>query len=184
MPDRLVDTFEESENTTSATTILERFVAVSVFICDQQHRRTTIDCGTLYRDGFIGFLVSVEYRIVPDGTITSKLGQDQFLQLLVAQLKSQDPLEPVNNQEYLGQLAQFSTLSGIEKLNANFGDMLSLQQLTQGANLVGGRVSYLNSDGSSSSGIVEGLTMKDGKVNLTVNGTSVLLSQITGLTAS
>ena len=59
--------------------------------------------------------------------------RDDFMQLLVTQLRNQDPLEPVAQHEFLGQLAQFSTLEGIEKLNANFEDMLKLQTLAQGA---------------------------------------------------
>ena len=45
-----------------------------------------------------------------DTQITSQVGQDQFLKLMVAQLKSQDPLEPIKDQEFLGQLAQFPRL--------------------------------------------------------------------------
>src|SRR5581483_4131830 len=60
----------------------------------------------------------------------SSISQDQFLQLLVAQLQNQDPLDPVSNKDLLAQLAQFSTLQGVTQLNANFGDLLQLQQLT------------------------------------------------------
>lgn len=46
------------------------------------------------------------------------LGQKDFLTLLTAQLKNQDPLKPLENTEFLGQMAQFSTVAGIERLNA------------------------------------------------------------------
>src|SRR5258707_10391150 len=74
--------------------------------------------------------------------ITSQLGQNQFMQLLVTQLKNQDPLNPTSNTDFIAQLAQFSSLQGIEQLNTNFGDLLSLQQLTGGSNLIGKTVQY------------------------------------------
>ena len=43
--------------------------------------------------------------------------QDQFLTLLVTQLQNQDPIEPVKQENFIAQLAQFSTVEGIEKLN-------------------------------------------------------------------
>ena len=59
--------------------------------------------------------------------MSSVEGTDQFLQLLVTQLQNQDPLEPVGQEEFIGQLAQLSTLSGIEELNGSFANMVSQQ---------------------------------------------------------
>ena len=114
---------------------------------------------------------------------SSQLGQNQFLQLLVAQMKSQDPLEPTSNQEFLGQLAQFSTLSGIETLNANFSDLMSLQDLTQGSSLIGKKISYTNSSNQTVSGNVQGIAMSNGKLQVQVGSDSVTLDKILGVTA-
>lgn len=46
------------------------------------------------------------------------LGQSDFIRLLTTQLKQQDPTDPVDNKDMIAQMAQFSSLSGIEKLNA------------------------------------------------------------------
>ncbi|MEK6257842.1 MAG: flagellar hook capping FlgD N-terminal domain-containing protein [Planctomycetota bacterium] len=116
-----------------------------------------------------------------DSPITSQLGQDQFLKLMVAQLKSQDPLEPIKDQEFLGQLAQFSTLSGIEKLNASFGDMLSLQQITQGANLMGQQIIYRNSDNQTAQGTVQGFAVNEGRIELQVGNDAVTLDNVIGM---
>jgi flagellar basal-body rod modification protein FlgD len=116
-----------------------------------------------------------------DTQISSQVGQDQFLQLMVAQLKAQDPLEPLKDQEFLGQLAQFSTLSGIEKLNANFADMLSLQQITQGSNLIGRQVVYTNADGKTAQGTVEGFAVNQGRVELQIGTEAVKLDQVIGM---
>lgn len=113
----------------------------------------------------------------------AQIGENQFLQLLVAQMKSQDPLEPTTNQEFLGQLAQFSTLSGIEQLNANFSDMMSLQQLTQGSNLIGKQVAYTNSNNVGVTGVVQSLSVVNGKVQLQVGSDSVTLDKVTGIAA-
>lgn len=48
---------------------------------------------------------------------SGSLGQKDFLTLLTAQLKNQDPLKPMDNTEFLGQMAQFSTVAGIDRLN-------------------------------------------------------------------
>lgn len=71
---------------------------------------------------------------------TDQLGQAEFLELLTAQLQNQDPFKPMENGEFMGQMAQFSTASGIDDLNTNFmqlaGAMMQ-QQTLQAASLVG-----------------------------------------------
>ena len=59
---------------------------------------------------------------------SSLVSQDDFLKLLTAQLKNQDPLNPVSNSDFTAQLAQFSTLSGVQQLNTSTQQMLALQQ--------------------------------------------------------
>ncbi|MFK8083249.1 MAG: flagellar hook assembly protein FlgD [Granulosicoccus sp.] len=56
---------------------------------------------------------------------TKELGQGEFLELMMAQLENQDPMKPMDNGEFLGQMAQFSTVSGIE------GMQESLEKLTE-----------------------------------------------------
>lgn len=67
------------------------------------------------------------------------LGQDDFLRLMIAQLRNQDPFEPMENGQFLGQMAQFSTLSGIQELQKSFdatAQVLSSSQALQAAALV------------------------------------------------
>ncbi len=71
---------------------------------------------------------------------SNTLAQEQFLELLVAQIENQNPLKPQDNGEFLGQMAQFSTVSGlqqmqksIDQLNAN----LMSSQALQASSLVG-----------------------------------------------
>ena len=70
----------------------------------------------------------------------SELGQEDFLTLMITQFRNQDPFEPMDNGEFLGQLAQFSTVSGIDSLNGAFEGLagaLRDEQALQAANLVG-----------------------------------------------
>jgi flagellar basal-body rod modification protein FlgD len=89
------------------------------------------------------------YQALLDSVNTSKTtttstaasdAQDRFLKLLTAQLKNQDPLNPLDNAQMTSQLAQISTVSGIEKLNATLQLLLQGNQdsqTTQAAGLVG-----------------------------------------------
>lgn len=113
---------------------------------------------------------------------TSELGRDQFLQLLVAQLQNQDPLEPVKNEDFIAQLAQFSTLEGIEKLNVSFEDIFSLQQLTQGANLLGRQATYTNpATSESQQGVVQSFSVDGNRLLLSIDGARVPIADVTAI---
>jgi flagellar basal-body rod modification protein FlgD len=73
-------------------------------------------------------------------TTGDKLGRDEFLKLMVAQLKHQDPMNPSDSQNFLAQLAQFSTLEGIQNLNTSVDAMAGQLRATttmQATSLVG-----------------------------------------------
>lgn len=80
------------------------------------------------------------------GTTTKandELGQSEFLELMTAQLRFQDPLEPMENGDFLGQMAQFGTVSGINNLNTTFDSLSSSfqsNQALQASTLVGRKV--------------------------------------------
>lgn len=77
------------------------------------------------------------------GDPTRGFGQDQFLTLMLAQLRNQDPLKPLEPSEFLGQLAQFSTVTGIQGMQETLGglaDASRASQVLEGAALVGRNV--------------------------------------------
>lgn len=114
----------------------------------------------------------------------SQLGRDQFMQLLTTQLRNQDPLEPVNQQDFLGQLAQFSSLQGIEQLNTNFAESLKFQQLSQGGALVGSRVEYTNAAGESKTGLIDSARVLNGELRFQIGDDTVGLSDLAGVIRS
>ena len=72
-----------------------------------------------------------------------ELGKNEFLELLVAQLNNQNPLEPQGNGEFIAQLAQFSQVEGVEKLNSSMESLLSgyqSSQALQASSMVGRKV--------------------------------------------
>ena len=82
--------------------------------------------------------------------------QDRFLKLLTTQLKNQDPLNPMDNAQMTSQLAQMSTVSGIEKLNSTLNSMvesLANSQAMQSSGMIGKAVLVPGSNLTLSSGV-------------------------------
>lgn len=83
------------------------------------------------------------YQSSAAASASTNEASDRFLKLLVTQMKNQDPLNPMNNAEVTSQLAQISTVSGIDKLNTSINAMaggFAQLQLLQGVSLVGRQV--------------------------------------------
>jgi flagellar basal-body rod modification protein FlgD len=83
------------------------------------------------------------------------LGQEEFLKLMTAQLTHQDPSKPMENGDFLAQMAQFGTVSGIQDLQTSFKDFaasISSNQTLQAASLVGKYVSAPSEKGLLQSG--------------------------------
>jgi len=102
------------------------------------------------------------------------LGQQQFLELFVTQLQYQDPLEPVEQQDFLAQLAQFSTVEGLENLNTKFDDLLQLELVASGTEVLGQEITT----DDNLTGIAQAIRQEDGQVLVDVDGTLVPLSGI------
>ena len=117
--------------------------------------------------------------------ISSQVATTEFLTLLTIQLQNQDPIDPVKQEDFIGQLSQFSMLEGVENLNASFGSMLKLQEISQGLELVGKNVDYLDIEsGEITTGRIDELFVDQGLVNLMVNGNPISVDLIAGVKAS
>lgn len=107
------------------------------------------------------------------------LGKDAFLNLLVTQMKYQDPLQPAKNEEFLAQMAQFTSLEQMKNLNTSM-------QMSQGYSLVGKVVQAnvtnpVTLETKSVTGIVDAVSLKNGETYLLVNGNEVELAKVTAV---
>lgn len=102
--------------------------------------------------------------------LASALGKDDFMKILVAQMQNQDPTEPMDNTQYISQLAQFSALEQMQQLNAAFG-------YSKAYALLGKSVSAEITDGDGNTQVVSGTVSGVVTINktpyLNVNGNFV-----------
>ncbi|MDI9459249.1 MAG: flagellar hook assembly protein FlgD [Bacillota bacterium] len=104
----------------------------------------------------------------------SALGKDEFLKLLITQLKHQDPISPVDDKEFIAQLAQFSSLEQMQNLNTNMSEMMLAQQkltsLGQAMQMIGKEVELFTQEGESLFGRVTGVQFRNGWPEIIVGG--------------
>ena len=106
------------------------------------------------------------------------LGQDEFLQLLVTQMRNQDPMKPVSDTEFIAQMAQFSNLEQTKAMSSDIAELRQSNAFTQATALMGKQVRLLSDEDTFTKGIVTDLTVKDGEVSLIVNGKPYELGQV------
>jgi flagellar basal-body rod modification protein FlgD len=100
----------------------------------------------------------------------NQLGKDAFLKILVTQLKNQDPLEPLQDREFISQMTQFSSLEQLTNLTKSMNNFLNFQMgsfITQQANILGEKIYWEKTvDGSTTSGegIVKSISVKNGNM--------------------
>ena len=107
----------------------------------------------------------------------TQLGKNDFLKILAAQLQYQDPLSGGNNTEYIAQLAQFAALEQIQNLNNSITEMMYLQVLQYGSQLVGKTVT-INDGIHEFRGVVERINLQNGEISVIVNDSRYKLYQI------
>lgn len=90
-------------------------------------------------------------------TGTTNLGKDDFLKLLLTQLQYQNPLEPMDNKEYIAQLAQFSSLEQMQNLNVQFANLSAITTIGKNAKGL-----YKEADVE---GTIKGITFEKGRIN-------------------
>ena len=118
-------------------------------------------------------------------TTTSSSGVDYntFLQLLIAEMKNQDPTNPMDTSQYMSQFAQLSTVEQAMQTNSKLDALLSSQSLSQANGLIGKTVSFTDATGASFSGKVVSVAINsDGSIATLQDGTKVAVGP--GLTIS
>lgn len=109
---------------------------------------------------------------------TSNGDQDMFLQLMVAQLRYQDPMNPADSGEFLAQNAQFTALEKMQDVADQTALVLGAQMAFGASSLVGRQVTYTGADGKDVTGTVSGVTFDAAGPVLDVAGTDVPLVNV------
>lgn len=89
-----------------------------------------------------------------------ELGKDDFLKLLITQLSNQDPTSPMENTEFIAQMAQFSSLEQMTNMNAEFGKLNSMLSSSNAVNTIG-KVVDINIGDTTTTGVVDAITYGD-----------------------
>lgn len=115
---------------------------------------------------------------LPAGIGSQTLSQNDFLNLLVAQMKAQDPMNPQSDTQMAAQMAQFTSLQQSSTMSTNIATMLAQQQIAQANSMLGGTVSLQVDAKTIASGVVQSVQMNGGSPKIVVNNTAYDLSQV------
>lgn len=106
------------------------------------------------------------------------IDQEGFIRLFLSQLQFQDPLEPVDNREFLAQLAQFSNLEQSRQLSMNTESLLTMTSASQALSLLNRQVDVVQSQGFLLSGSVTAVQFTTSGPELTVDTSAGVLTGI------
>ena len=123
------------------------------------------------------------YQPAPQAPGTSD-DKQMFLELLVAQLRYQDPMNPADSGAFLAQSAQFTALEKMQEVADQTAALLATQISFGATGLVGRYVSYLDADGEAHSGQVGSISYDASGPTLVVDGKTVSLGQVQTVSAT
>lgn len=111
---------------------------------------------------------------------TGELGKDDFLNLLVTQLRYQDPLNPVDDKEFIAQMAQFSALEQMQNMNNTFSAVKAFSLI--GKRVIGTIVDKTTKETQIVEGDVTNVKMSQGRIYVVVRGKDIPIESITDVT--
>lgn len=111
----------------------------------------------------------------------TSLGKDDFLKILITQLKNQDPASPLQDKDFIAQMAQFTSVEQLTNISTEM--KLMRQSIGVVSSLIGKSVTWSSTDQAGKviikTGVVDSITMKDGNQYADVKGEAVSLDRIT-----
>src|SRR5262245_20850165 len=114
----------------------------------------------------------------------SSSDKEMFLNLLVAQLRYQDPSNPADSSEFLSQNAQFTALEKMQDVADQTAALLNAQVAFGAAGMVSKTVSYVKADGTTGTGVVSSVSYDASGPMLVVDGEDVTLGQISSVSST
>lgn len=121
---------------------------------------------------------------MPSTSTSTQEDKQMFLELMVAQLRYQDPLNPADSGEFLAQSAQFTSLEKMQEVADRTGQLLGAQMAFGASGLVGRHVSWIAEDGETTmSGTVDGVTFGPTGPVFDIDGTEVPIALVLTVTA-
>ncbi|OHD57544.1 MAG: hypothetical protein A2Y33_09740 [Spirochaetes bacterium GWF1_51_8] len=109
----------------------------------------------------------------------SELAEADFLKILITQLKTQDPTKPMDDKEFIGQMAQMTSLKQMNRLTDNMVKFTEGFAFTKAVALVDKNVSWIDEAKGLQTGKVESIKVKGGLTLLNIAGTEVTIDQVT-----
>ncbi|MCQ6280196.1 flagellar hook assembly protein FlgD [Bacillus sp. EB600] len=118
-------------------------------------------------------------------TGNSTLGKDDFLKILMTQLQNQDPLNPMQDKDFVAQMATFSSLEQMTNLNSSmdkFIKSVEQNQFMQASSMIGKTVTYSDDQNNENTAVVKSVLFKDGSTSFQLDDaqrTTITSGQIT-----
>jgi flagellar basal-body rod modification protein FlgD len=111
------------------------------------------------------------------GNDFSSVDLDQFLGLLITEMQNQDPMNPMDNAQMLTQLSQIREIGATNQLSTTLQDFSVGQQLSMASNIIGKKVSGLDTDAKEITGVVDRVTVQSDASDATKRKVSVHIGQ-------
>lgn len=109
---------------------------------------------------------------------TNDLGTSTFLSLMLTQMRNQNPLEPMKDNEMISQMAQLNSVEELQKMSTSMSSVEHLNQLLSASGMMGKSVTYKDSNGSLASALVSSVTIDGESVFLTVGDKTIPISSV------
>lgn len=119
-----------------------------------------------------------------DDTPANQLGKDTFLQLMVAQLRNQDPMNPTDSAAFLAQTAQFTSLEKMTELADQSAAAVAAQMAFGASSLVGRTVTYTDGEGVERAGLVDSVRFAPDGPMLSIGEDQVPINAVVGVGAT
>ena len=111
-------------------------------------------------------------------TAKNTLSREDFLNIMISEMSHQDPMNPVDNQEFLNQLTQLESLQAMTTLTQGIQSLLAIQQIGSASALIGKTVQGLDAGGDEVSGKVEKVVVQGGSVSVVVGDARLPLGNV------